>query len=99
MPILEIIKLIAIAIIVLALAIYYVVKAVKNGWLEKLTKTINEAIKDAESTELTGSEKKAYVLSQVELKSEELGIPYALIRSLLSKLIDTIIKNYNIIAK
>ena len=43
----EIIELVVVAVVVLALVIYYSIKAVKNGWIKKLINTIEKAIKDA----------------------------------------------------
>lgn len=96
---LELIELIVIAIIVVVLAIYYSILAIKNGWTKKLIDTVNEAIKYAETNIEGGSAKKAYVMKQVEDKCYELGIPYALIKKLIDKIIDKIIANYNVITK
>lgn len=96
---LEILELVVIGIIALAIALYYIVKAIKNGWLEKITQTINEAIKYAELNIQGGSEKKKYVLGKVEEKCSELGIPYTLIYKLVNRVIDKVISNYNIIKK
>lgn len=96
---LEIIELVALALIVLTLVGYYSIKAIKNGWLDKLYKTITEAIKTAETTGATGKAKKDFVLKQVETTCEELGIPYVFVSSLVSKLVDTIIKHYNVLTK
>ena len=102
MSILEIVELCVLAAIILALIIYYSIKAIKNNWLEKLTEAIEAAIKEAEETyteEGSGEQKKAFVLQKVQLTCEELGIPYSLLKSLISKFIDKIIANYNVIAK
>lgn len=99
MTTLEIIELIAIAVIALGIGIYYLIMAIKNGWLKKLTATIEEAIRDAEASGKTGAEKKAYVIEKVREKCIELGIPYDLLKKLISKLIDKIVANYNVIAK
>ncbi len=96
---LELIELIVIAIVILFLAIYYGIKAIRNGWIDKITATINEAIKYAEKNIEGGAAKKAYVMQQVEDKCYELGIPYALVKKLVDKLINKIIANYNILSK
>lgn len=96
---LELIELIVIGIIALVLIIYYSILAIKNGWVKKITSTLNEAIKYAEINIEGGDAKKKYVMEKVEEKCEELDIPYVLIRKLLSKLINKIIANYNIIKK
>ena len=44
---LEIIQIVALALIILGLTIYYICKAIKNKWIEKLTDTIKKAIQDA----------------------------------------------------
>ena len=96
---LELIQLIGYAILTLAILIYVIVMAIRGKWIGKLTATLEKAVKEAEASGKTGEEKKAYVLEQFKLKCEELGIPYRLISSYASKMIDIIIKNYNIIAK
>ena len=96
---LEIIQLIALSIITLFIIIYYCIKAVKEKWIEKLTHTIEVSIKYAEEHFKDGKEKLAYVLQQVKLKCEELNIPYYLLEKLIKKLIDRIIKDYNVIVK
>lgn len=96
---LELIELIVLGLVALVLIVYYSIKAIKNGWVQKITSTMNEAIKYAEAN-ITGSkEKKEYVLQKVKEKCEELGIPYTLIESFVSKLINKIIANYNVIKK
>ncbi len=94
----EMIYTIAIAVVALVMVIYYIVMAIKNGWIKKITQTLNEAIKYAEANITGGDAKKRYVLKQVENKCTELGIPYMLITKLVSKVIDNVIKNYNIIS-
>lgn len=94
---LELIYTIAIAIIALVLVIYYIILAIKNGWIKKITATLNEAIKYAEFNIQGPAEKKKYVLDKVEEKCTELGIPYALISNLINKIIEKIVANHNII--
>lgn len=96
---LEILELVILGIIALVIALYYLIKAIKNGWIEKITQTINDAIKYAENHIEGGTQKKQYVLSEVEKKCNELGIPYSLIYKLVNKIIDKVISNYNIIKK
>lgn len=96
---LEILELIVLAIIALAVALYYIVKAIRNGWIDKITLTINDAIKYAEENIQGGRAKKDYVLDKVEDKCRELGIPYTLVYKLVSKIIDKVIANYNVIKK
>lgn len=96
---LEIAELIILGVIVVVLSIYYIIKAIKNGWIQKITQTMNEAIKFAEENIKDGKAKKEYVMKCVEEKCEELGIPYALIEKLVSKIINKVISNYNIITK
>lgn len=100
--IIKIIEFSVIALIVLVLAIYYLVKAIKNKWLSKITQSINDAIAEAEKkfTESgQGEEKKKYVLEKVANTCNELGIPFNLIYKLINKLIDKTIECYNIISK
>lgn len=99
MSTLEIVELIIIGIIALFLLVYYGIKAIKNKWVEELTITVNNSIKYAEEHYYEGFEKKKYVLQEVEAKCQELGIPYALIQKLISKLVDKIVANYNVIKK
>ena len=94
---LELIYTIAIAVVVLFLVIYYIIMAIKNGWIKKITDTLNEAIRYAEANIKGGAEKKKYVLKQVEDKCVELGIPYGLIKNLINQIITKVIANYNII--
>lgn len=96
---LELIELIALAIIVTVLVIYWLIQAIKNHWIKELTKTVNDAIKYAEEHWSSGPYKKNYVMKQVETKCNELGIPYFLIYKLINKLVDKIVSNYNIIKK
>ena len=80
----------------------WVVMGVKNKWFSKLWETIKLAIKEAETKfpeSGSGDKKKAYVLEQVEIKCIELGIPYSLLKKLISLAIDKIIDDYNIIKK
>ena len=95
---LELIYTIALAVVVLVLVVYYLIMAIKNGWINKITATLNEAIKYAEDNITGSSKKKEYVMSKVEEKCVELGIPYYLIKNLVSKLINRIIKDHNVIA-
>lgn len=96
---LELIELIALAIVVIGLTLYYLVLAIKNGWIKKVAKTMNEAIKYAELNISGGQEKQDYVLKEIEKKCEELGIPFAFIRKLAVKVIKKIISDYNVIKK
>lgn len=99
MTTLELIKLIVLGVVALILIVYYSIKGIKNGWVRKITETMNEAIKYSETNIIGSKEKKKYVLQKVKEKCEELGIPYTLIESIVSKLIDKIIANYNVIKK
>lgn len=99
---LELVELIALAIVAIGLGIYFLVKAIKNGWITKITKTMNEAIKYAELNFTDGDKKKKkleYVLSKVEEECDELGIPFTLIRNLVTKIVKRIISDYNVIKK
>lgn len=96
---LELIELIILVVVALGLAIYYLIKAIKNGWIQKITTTMNDAIKYAEKNIDGGQAKKEYVLKKVKEKCEELQIPYTLIENLIKKIIDKVIANYNIIKK
>ena len=102
MTTLEIVELVILAIVIVALSIYYIVKAIKNNWLGKITDAINKAIKEAETKfpeSGSGNLKKTYVLRAVEEECTKLGIPYSLLKSLISTFIDKVISNYNVIKK
>ena len=99
MSLLEIIELAFLILAVLVLVIYTIIGAVKNKWVSKLYDTVMLAIKEAEKTGKSGKDKKAYVMSKVEEKCTELGIPYTLLYKLISKLIDTVISHYNVVSK
>lgn len=102
MTTLEIIELVILAIVVVALSVYYIVKAIKNNWLGKIAGCVNKAIKEAEEkfTESgNGDKKKEYVLESVEKECESLGIPFSMLKKLISTLIDKIVANYNVIKK
>lgn len=102
MTILEIIQLSVIGVAIVATLIYCIVMGVKNKWFSKLWETIKLAIKEAETKfpeSGSGDKKKAYVLEQVEIKCIELGIPYSLLKKLISLAIDKVIDDYNIIKK
>lgn len=99
MTTLELVELIVLLVVALALGVFYAFKAIKNGWVSKILSTINDAIKEAEKSGKTGPEKKAYVLQQAEKVCDELKIPYKIIESLVAKIIDNIVKDYNVIAK
>lgn len=96
---LELIELVALAIVVIGVTLYYLVLAIKNGWIKKITKTMNEAIKYAELNISGGEAKQEYVLKEVEKKCEELGIPFTFIRKLAVKVIKKVISDYNVIKK
>ena len=95
----EIIEMIVIGIIIVVLAIYYLIKAIKNKWLSKIYYAIKDGVAEAEKSHLKGAEKKAYVLKHVQLICDEEGIPYNAIKKLIDKAIETIVDGYNTIAK
>ncbi|MDY0386926.1 MAG: hypothetical protein RBT65_07340 [Methanolobus sp.] len=101
MTTIQIIEFIILAVIVICMVTYYVILAIKNKWLKQLIDTISNAIAKAEKQfpDGHGKEKKKIVEDAVMEKCEELGIPYKILYKLISKLIDTIISHYNIIAK
>lgn len=95
----ELIELIALALFVIIQVVYYSILAIKNHWVKKILETMNEAIKYAEMNIDGGEKKFNYVLTKVEEKCEELGIPFVLIRKLVKKLINKTIEGYNVIKK
>lgn len=96
---LELIELIVIAAIIVVMSIYYLVKAIKNHWLSKISDTIIQAMRTAEASGKTGPEKKDYVLEQIQQLCVELGIPYAFIKKLIDRFIEKTIKSYNNMTK
>ena len=99
MSTLEIIELVGLSIIALVLVIYFLVKAIKNRWIEQLASTLSEALYKAEQSGMAGPEKKQFVMEAIEKKCLELGIPYHLAYKLISRLIETIIKCKNAVDK
>lgn len=93
----ELIELIVLACLAAIVVVYFLIMAIKNGWIKKLTKTLNDAIRYADKNIKGPKEKKKYVMDKIEEKCSELGIPYALIYKLVSKLIEKIIADHNII--
>ena len=68
----------------------------------KIVAEIDASMKEAEEkfTESgNGDKKKEYVLEAVEKECESLGIPFSLLKKLISALIDKIVANYNVIQK
>lgn len=102
MDIKDIIYVIILGVAALALAVYIIVMAIKNKWIGELMETVEIAISDAEKIfpePGSGEEKKQYVLAKVEEKATELGIPWKILKSIVSALVDKIIADYNVIAK
>lgn len=93
---LELYYTIAVAALLVILIVYYLFMAIKNGWINKLTTTANEALRYAENNITGSAKKKQYVLNKLEEKCIELGIPYFLISNLINKLINKIINHKNI---
>ena len=95
----ELIYTIVLVVLAISVAIYYFVLAIKNGWIKQITQTMNSAIRFAEFQEpkWSASKKKAYVLSEVEAKCDQLGIPYTLISKLVNKAIERIVADHNVI--
>lgn len=101
MTTLEIIQLGVITAAIVAIVIYIIIMGIKNKWIQKLTKTIELSIAEAEIkfNSGEGDKKKQYVIDAVKLKCKELEIPYDLLYKLINKLIDTIVAHYNVIEK
>ena len=94
---LELIEFIALAAIVFVGLIVLLVLAIKNGWIKKLTKTLNDAMYYADHNITGSAEKKKYVLNKVEEKCIELGIPWFLIYKVVNRLIEKVVKYHNVI--
>ena len=94
---LELIEMIALAAIVFIGFIVLLIVAIKNGWIKKLTKTLNEAMYYADHNISGAAEKKKYVLSKVEEKCIELGIPWFLIYKVVNRLIEKVVTYHNVI--
>ena len=95
----DLIELIILGIIAVFVAVYFIIKAIKNHWIKELTDTLNEALHYAEENIKEGAAKKQYVLSKIEEKCIELGIPYGFIYKLINKLIEKIVNYHNKVAK
>lgn len=99
----QLIETIILILVVFVITVWYVVKAIKNKWLENINETIDKAIREAEDLakkgELNKGLKKQYVLDKIANKCVELGIPYQLLAKLISKVVDNIVKNHNIFIK
>ena len=98
---LEIIELVVLLVVVVGLAVFYLIKAIKNHWFKELLTTLENAIKEAEEKfpKGHGDEKKKFVMDAIKNKCEELGIPYIALEKLINKIIDDYIKKYNLLAK
>jgi len=99
MTTLEIILTIIMALVVVVLVSYYLIKLAKNKYITKVYSTIEEAMKEAEASGMSGEDKKTYVLAKVKTMCTELKIPYDFIATLISKVIENIIKGYNSMTK
>lgn len=102
MSILEYTLICIVALGIVSILLYYLIKGIRNGWFDKILSTVQTAIKEAEEKYQEsgkGIEKKQYVMSKVSSKCEELGIPFKLLYKLISNFIDTVIQNYNMIKK
>jgi len=97
----SIVMLVCLCVILVAFFIYIIFKAIKNKWLNKLSDTLKDSIKEAEAQYPSGhgEDKKKYVLAKIEEKCKELNIPVKMIFTAISTLINNIIANYNIIKK
>lgn len=95
MSTLEIILTAILGLFALILIVYYLIKAIKNNYVSKIYDTIVQAMKEAEEKFTDGEEKKQYVLLKVKEVCKEVNIPYDFIASLISKVIENIIKGYN----
>lgn len=99
MTTLELIFTIVLGCIALFLIIFYGIKLFKNKLIKKIYEDVVEAMKEAETKQLSGEDKKKYVLSKVEETCKDNGIPYGFIATLISKVIENIIKGYNSMVK
>lgn len=95
----ELIEIIALGIVIIGLAIYYIIKAIKNHWLSKISEEIFKAMKEAEASGMSGVAKKEFVIEKIQNLCVELGIPYVFIKKLIDKFIEKTIKSYNGIIK
>lgn len=99
MTTLELILTIIMAVVVICVIGYYLIKLAKNKYLSKVYSTIEIAMKEAEEKFTSGELKKQYVLERVKELCKELKIPYDFIATLISKVIENIIKGYNSMTK
>lgn len=92
---LELIYTIAAAAIAALVVIYLIVLAIKNGWVKKLTDTLNESLHYAEKNITGPVNKKQYVMDKLQEKCIELSIPWFLICGFMDKFVEKIVANYN----
>lgn len=96
-------KIIITCIAIISILLFIILLSIlaKKGYLKKLKKFIEEAIKEAELKYPSGNgaEKKVIVMDIVRQTCSKLHIPYWIVKIPVSKLIDKIIEYYNILAK
>ena len=94
--------LIGACLLLIIIMSFLLIMLVKNKWIKSIYETVATSIKEAEEKYKepgSGKIKMDYVLSAVEVKCNELKIPYTIIKLIVVNLINTIVSNYNIIAK
>ena len=98
---LELFLFICLCVFAFALLVFIVVNVIKNHWVGEIMETIKQAAYQAEKKypEGHGPEKLQMVLDAVEAKCKDLKIPYNLLVKVITKIVKTIVENYNIIKK
>lgn len=98
---LELFLFICLCVFAVALLVFIFVTLIKNHWISEIMDTIKIAMHEAEEKypEGHGPEKLQMVLDAVEAKCKDLKIPYNLLVKVITKIIKTIVENYNMIKK
>lgn len=98
--------LIVACILVVGILICGIVFLAKKGWMKEIKNILEKAIKEAEEKfpeSGSGRKKKEYVINAVEewckKKSFWMGLLFKAFKAALCGLINTIVSNYNVIAK
>jgi len=98
---LELFLFICLCVFAVALIVYILVNVIKNHWISEIMETIKEGVHKAEEIypEGHGEEKLKIVLDMVESKCKSLNIPFNLLVKVLTKIIKTVVENYNMVKK
>lgn len=97
MSTLELVYTISVSVVVGGLSIFCIIMFIRNAWFKKIKDALDEAIAYAEHNIKGASEKFIYVTKKIEFECIDIGIPYVLIKRVISKYVNKVIKHYNVI--